>query len=153
MKISGIYQIQSKLKPKRIYIGSAVNIKERRITHKSLLKKNNHHNPKLQTHYNKYGESDLQFSILLGCDKEDLIKTEQYFMDFLKPWFNILPKAGNSLGIKRSNETKQKQRLLKLGIKKSEESNRKRSESMKGIRLGKKRGKYNKLKITSVLLT
>ena len=147
MDISGIYQIQSKGKPDRIYIGSSININNRWWLHLDQLQKGIHHSPQLQRHYNKYGEIDLQFSILLGCEKKDLLKIEQYFIDSYNPYFNILKIAGSSLGIKRSDETKQKQKLLKLGIKKSEESNRKRSETMKGIRLGEKRGKYNKLKI------
>jgi hypothetical protein len=36
-KISSIYQIQSKIKPERIYIGSAVNIKHRWGIHLSDL--------------------------------------------------------------------------------------------------------------------
>lgn len=56
MKISGIYKIQSKVKPERIYIGSAVNIRHRRNQHFSSLSLNNHHNKKLQYHYNKYGK-------------------------------------------------------------------------------------------------
>jgi group I intron endonuclease len=101
MKISGIYQIQSKIKPERIYIGSAININSRWNMHLFRLRKKEHHSIKLQNHYNKYRESDLQFSVLLGCDKGDLIKIEQYFIDSYNPWFNIAKKAGSALGIRR----------------------------------------------------
>jgi group I intron endonuclease len=111
MDISGIYQIQSKSKPDRIYIGSAVNIEKRWKAHIGLLQNNKQPNLKLQNHYNKYGIADLMFSILLGCDKEDLIKTEQYFIDSYNPWFNICKKADSQFGLKRSDETK-----LKLSI-------------------------------------
>lgn len=47
-KISSIYQIQSKRKPERIYIGSAVNIKHRWGIHLSDLKLNKHHSIKTQ---------------------------------------------------------------------------------------------------------
>lgn len=100
MKISGIYQIQSKIKPERIYIGSAINIDDRWRCHLKDLRKNKHQR-KLQNHFNKYGESDLQFSILLPCEKADLIKTEQYFIDSHKPYFNICPTAGSVLGLKK----------------------------------------------------
>ncbi len=73
MKLSGIYQIQSKIKPERCYIGSAIHISNRWTKHLSELRLNRHHSRKLQLHYNKYGESDLQFSVLLGCEKEDLL--------------------------------------------------------------------------------
>jgi group I intron endonuclease len=121
MKISGIYKIHSKIKPERCYIGSAVNISHRWICHLSDLRKNKHHSAKLQRHYNKYGEPDLIFSILLGCEKVDLLKTEQYFIDSYKPFYNNSETAGSSLGIKRSYETRLKQRLKKLGKKLSEE--------------------------------
>ena len=108
IKISAIYRIQSKIKPERCYIGSAVSIDQRWILHLSRLRRNVHDNKKLQAHFNKYGESDLQFSILLGCEKEDLLKIEQYFIDSYNPWFNHCKKAGSRLGLKASSETKAK---------------------------------------------
>ena len=80
-KVSGIYKIQSLSHPERCYIGSAVNIDKRKKEHLNNLRKNKHANKKLQSHFNKYGETDLSFSLLLGCGKEDLIKNEQYFID------------------------------------------------------------------------
>jgi group I intron endonuclease len=108
MKISGIYKIQSKIKPERIYIGSSENISKRWVTHKCILKRNIHHSIKLQRHFNKYGEQDLVFSIILECFKEDLIKNEQGFLDLLNPWFNIDKKATNCSGCKRSEKIIQK---------------------------------------------
>lgn len=114
MKQSGIYKIESKLKPERIYIGSAKNINERWRYHLNDLKENKHHSHKLQRHYLKYGESDLQFSILLGCEKEELLKVEQYFLDSYNPYFNICKIAGSCLGVKQSESTKQKKREIAL---------------------------------------
>jgi group I intron endonuclease len=132
MNISGIYQIQSKIKPEKTYIGSAVNIQNRWLGHLGRLRNNKHHSPKLQSHYNKYGEYDLQFSILLGCEKEDLIKHEQFFIDSLNPWFNCSLVAGSMLGYKHSDETKNKVSKAGRGKPKTEEHNRKNSESNKG---------------------
>ena len=115
MKISGIYQIKSNIKPERVYIGSAVNIQNRWALHLFLLRKKQHHSLKLQRHYNKYGESDLSFTILLGCRKEDLLKVEQYFIDSYNPYFNICRQAGSQFGIKRSEKTKKKLRISHLG--------------------------------------
>jgi predicted DNA-binding protein (MmcQ/YjbR family) len=56
----GIYKIQSVIKPERIYIGSAKNIRIRWNIHTSNLKLNRHENKKLQNHYNKYGVNDLK---------------------------------------------------------------------------------------------
>lgn len=127
MRRSGIYQIQSKCKPERIYIGSAVNIRKRWNLHLKNLRKNKHHSKKLQRHYDKYREVDLCFSILLGCNKEDLIKTEQYFLDSYRPYFNNRLVAESNLGLKHSEESKQKMRHIK-----SEETRKKLSETHKG---------------------
>jgi group I intron endonuclease len=108
MKISGIYKIQSLIHSDRYYIGSAINIHDRWTRHLWELKKGIHGNSKLQRHYNKYGKDSLQFSVLMGCAKDDLITTEQFFIDSYNPFFNTCKKAGSVLGIKRSDETKRK---------------------------------------------
>lgn len=112
---SGIYKIESISHPERIYIGSAVNINKRGRIHLSRLRKNKHHSIKLQHHYNKYGEDDLIFSIILGCEKEDLIRHEQFFIDSYNPWFNVCQTAGGRLGTTHSTETKEKIRIAHLG--------------------------------------
>lgn len=117
MNISGIYKIQSKIKPERIYIGSGLNVPVRWRSHLKDLRRSKHHSKKLQYHYDKYGEADLQFSILLGCEKEDLIKTEQYFIDSYNPYFNICKIAGNCTGRKVSEETRRKISISNLGRK------------------------------------
>jgi group I intron endonuclease len=103
-----IYKIQSKIKPERIYIGSATIVERRWKLHLFQLRKGIHHSRKLQNHYNKYGESDLQFSILLGCEKEELIDKEQFFIDSLNPYFNICQLVGSTRGIKLSEDTRKK---------------------------------------------
>lgn len=132
MKLSGIYKIESKIKPEKIYIGSAVNIADRWRCHLKELRKNTHHNPKLQCHFNKYGESDFTFSILLGCDKEYLIVNEQFFIDSYKPWFNCRPLANSSLGYRYSDEIKKKMGASKIGRKLTEEHKLKCSKALKG---------------------
>jgi group I intron endonuclease len=115
--ILGIYQIQSISHPERCYIGSSVNIKERWRLHLKDLKNNKHHSSKLQRHYNKYGKDDLVFSVLVTCEKDQLIQFEQYHLDFYHPWFNSSPTAGSSLGVKRTAEMKKKYALSKIGNK------------------------------------
>lgn len=101
MKISGIYKIQSIIKTERCYIGSAKSIHNRWLVHLNDLKKGVHHSKKLQRHFNKYGKSDLVFSVIIGCDQDDLISTEQFFIDSIKPYFNNSMTAGSNLGLKR----------------------------------------------------
>jgi group I intron endonuclease len=138
-KISGIYKIQSKIKPERIYIGSSSNIGKRYNRHLNDLRKNKHGNLKLQNHFNKYGISDLQHSVLLSCDVKDLQKTEQYFIDSYNPWFNICKIAFSVTGRKCSDETKLKMSIAHKGkptwtkgIKLSEEHKRHIGEKSKG---------------------
>jgi len=90
-------------------------IKDRWWGHLCDLRKNKHKNIKLQVHFNKYGEQDLQFTVLEGCTKELLIQREQYYIDTLNPWFNICMVANSSLGVKRSKQTKEKYSRAKIG--------------------------------------
>jgi len=115
MQNSGIYQIQSFIKPEYIYIGSACNIKHRIVCHLHLLRKNIHDNNILQNHFNKYGELDFQFLTKELCLKKDLIIREQYYINTLKPHFNILKIAGNCTGRIASEETRKKQSEIRKG--------------------------------------
>lgn len=106
--MSGIYEIRSVLKPNMFYIGSAVNLKGRKSVHFSLLRDKKHDNIKMQRHANKYGIGDLIFTVIENCNREDLIEREQFYIDGLKPTFNLNPKAGNCFGRKLSSKTKKK---------------------------------------------
>lgn len=141
MKISGIYKIRSIVNPKKEYIGSSVDIYLRWRGHLRDLKNNKHGNSRLQNHYNKYGKTDLVFSILIGCDKNDLISTEQFYIDAYSPFFNICKKAGSTLGRKLSEETKRKLSEInkgenhpKYGTRHSEETRQKISIARKGYK-------------------
>jgi group I intron endonuclease len=112
-KVSGIYGIRSLSHPERVYIGSAINIKRRFNEHRSNLSLNKHGSPKLQHHYNKHGLNDLTFEVIVKCEKQDLIKAEQMFIDLYHPWFNICVTAGNRLGMRHTEKTKAQIRLAK----------------------------------------
>jgi group I intron endonuclease len=45
----------------------------------------------------------------------DTIKREQYYIDILKPKYNILQTAGSSLGHKHTEETREKISAARLG--------------------------------------
>lgn len=148
--MTGIYKIQSKKFNDRCYIGSASNINGRWIKHLCSLRKNEHHSIKLQRHYNKYGEADLEFIVIVGCNKEDLLKHEQYFLDSFKPYFNICLTAGNTLGRKCTDETKLKISKSAKLRKYSEEDKKRLSDALKGNTywLGKHPSEETKLKIS-----
>jgi group I intron endonuclease len=108
-QITGIYKIESKIKPERIYIGSAININKRWVNHLSDLRNNKHHSPKLQNHVNKYGSEDLLFTIILKCHIENLEIIEQVYVNYYDPWFNIHKIAINSnYGMEMTDEQKEK---------------------------------------------
>ena len=60
------------------------------------------------------GYSKFRIEILEYCEPTDTISREQYYLDKLKPEYNILTKAGSSLGFKHSEETLVKLRGRKL---------------------------------------
>lgn len=53
----------------------------------------------------KYGYINFTLEILEYCEPSEVIFREQYYLDLLKPAYNILNKAGSSLGFKHSEET------------------------------------------------
>jgi group I intron endonuclease len=153
--MTGIYKIESNIS-NRIYIGSAINIIQRWKLHKKTLKKGTHHSIKLQRHYNKYGKKDLHFSVLLGCDKEELIKKEQFFIDSFNPYFNICKKAGSPLGVKHSIEYCKKLSEMRKGKLGGINNPMYGKHSTAGIRngmYGKKHTDETKLKMRSRIVT
>lgn len=115
MSTSGIYKIQSIIKPESYYIGSAINTGDRWSRHLFALRHNSHHSKKLQNHYNKYGESDLLHIIIEPCFPSFLLIREQYYLDTLKPVFNICMTAGSPLGTKQSEDARRKNSKSKQG--------------------------------------
>lgn len=107
---SGIYKIVN-LVTAKIYVGSAITISSRWRTHKSHLNRNVHDNSYLQNAWNKYSQFNFEFIVLENCEKDKLIEREQFYLDTLKPEYNICPKAGNQLGLKFSDASKIKMSL------------------------------------------
>lgn len=131
MKISGIYAIVNLYNGKR-YVGSSLSIAKRKHLHIWYLNKRNHQNKHLQRAWNKYGIDGFEFIVLEECDKDDLIGREQYYIDILKPEYNICLIAGNTQGRKFSDEAIEKNRLAHLGKITSPETKIKLSIAGKG---------------------
>ena len=114
--MTGVYQIRNTINNK-IYVGSSSrNLLFRRNQHFSELAKNKHPNKKLQNSYNKHGKNNFIFEILSKCPPEYCIKLEQWFIDNLKPQYNIRKLANSNKGIKLSLEQKLKISLSKKGV-------------------------------------
>jgi hypothetical protein len=64
----------------------------------------------------KHGYSNFNLEILEYCDKEYLINREQYYLNLLKPEFNICKIAGSMLGFKHSKKTLLKFKNRDTGI-------------------------------------
>ena len=110
-KKSGIYKIGFK-SSKKVYIGSSQNIRKRKNEHLCGLRKKNHYNNHLQNAFNKYGEADMTFEVLLYCDIDDLLFLEEEQIkkyDSYNNGYNLMetPTQGNR-GIKMSVEVKQR---------------------------------------------
>ena len=127
---SGIYQIRNLVNGK-VYVGSAVNLRTRRNRHFSYLRNNCHANRKLQNAFNKYGEENIVFEVVeIVADKYNLLEREQYYIDTLnavKEGYNIRLIAESNLGIKYSEQSKERIRKAKSNI--SEETRKRMSIS------------------------
>lgn len=110
-KISGIYKITNIINNK-YYIGSGICVSRRINDHKKR-----EHNIHLKRSFNKYGLENFTFEIIEECEKENLLQREQYYINTLKPEYNICKIAGNTLGRFHSEETRQKIKQKCLGRK------------------------------------
>jgi hypothetical protein len=109
----GIYKIVNTIN-NSCYVGSSINFKERKGRHFKMLRKGNHHSIILQRAYNKYGVVNFIFSIIEECDKSILLSREQYWIDTLKPVYNVCKIAGSPLGTKQSIAVRNKKRKYAL---------------------------------------
>jgi len=105
--LSGVYCIRNIVNNK-VYIGSSVNIDNRKKQHFNKLKKGTHLNKHLQSAFLIYGAELFEFDIVEIVNLNCLISREQYWMDCYKSWdrnygYNIQPKANRT---EHSDETK-----------------------------------------------
>jgi group I intron endonuclease len=113
---SGIYRLTN-LITRATYIGSAVDLTRRlrdyfstKFLKKEILKNNS----LIYRALLKYGYSNFRLEILEYCDKLSTIEREQYYIDLLKPEYNICLRAGSSLGRITREETRLKLRNIWL---------------------------------------
>jgi group I intron endonuclease len=125
MKISGIYKIINKVNGK-VYYGSSNDIINRFNQHKSLLNRQKHQNIHLQRSWNKYGKDNFEFNIIELINEDELVLTEQKYLDLCK----LSPSKFYNIGYDSNSATR--------GKIHTEETKRKISisvsKSMKGIK-------------------
>jgi group I intron endonuclease len=110
---SGIYRWVNKIS-KNTYVGSAVDLSNRlnRYYHKSELKKKSAR--PINQALLKYGHSNFSLEILEYCSKDNLMERENYYLDKLKPEYNILKFAYSMLGYKHTASSIEKLKLKKV---------------------------------------
>lgn len=133
--VPGIYAIESECG--KIYIGSAVKLRTRFMSHRRNLQTGKHDNSIIQNHFNKHGENSLSFRIIEYCEKDNLLLREQYYIDLLSPVFNIARIAGATYGLKpwlgRKHDDETKLRIKQTNLA----TFAKRPKKIKPIRLTK----------------
>lgn len=104
---SGVYVIVH-VESGKLYVGSAVNLRKRLGEHRRILRLGRHDSKRLQAAWNKYGESAFAFAVLQYRPVNQLLPTEQRWIDEFDATgprgYNTCPVAGNCLGVKKSPE-------------------------------------------------
>jgi group I intron endonuclease len=107
---AGVYAIVNLING-NMYVGSAISNKIANRFDKHLYGGSG--SKLVKNAVKKYGLSSFAF-ILLGTipeivtkeDNQSLLNLENHYIDMLKPKYNIAPQAGNTLGMKHTDETK-----------------------------------------------
>lgn len=92
----------------KCYVGSSTNLAKRFTLYYSLTYLNKQASKSIICRaLLKYGHSSFSLSILEYCDAAKAIEREQYYIDSLKPEYNILQTAGSTFGYRwnHSEET------------------------------------------------
>jgi len=118
---SGVYRWTNKQNGKT-YIGSSINLTNRLKQYYGKRLTSLKNVSLIYQAILKYGHINFTLEILEYCNKQESIKREQYYLDLLKPEYNILAIAGSPLGRKLSLETRIKLSKSKLGTNHSEET-------------------------------
>lgn len=134
--LTGVYVIRNLVNGK-IYIGSSsISIKERWYRHIASLRRNKHQNKYLQYAWNKYGESNFEFKVLMYCSKETTLENEQKYLDKYKSYdskigYNLYRNARSPLGTKKELHVRIAISLTSKKRRPSEETRRLLSEASK----------------------
>ena len=135
-KIIGIYKIENLINNK-VYIGSSISVMNRFSTHKRLLIGNIHFNKHLQSSFNKYGIENFKFEILeyLKFINKNLIQEREEFNIKLhnstdsKYGYNKRVECNTNLGMKFTDEQREKMKISHIGNKRTKEAHLKILES------------------------
>ena len=137
---SGIYRWNNLITDKS-YVGSSKCLASRfsiYYSKKAMLNKLNTKSSIIYSALLKHGYDKFSVDILEYCEINMLVEREQYYLDLLKPKYNILNAANSRLGSKHSLETKSIMSVRQKGInnpffgkRHSDETRMKISESLR----------------------
>src|SRR5436305_901550 len=150
---SGVYALICKVNNK-FYVGSSVYLANRLLDYMQpayLAKKANR--PILRAIF-KYGLINFIFIVLETCHITDTLQREQYWIDLLKPEYNLCKVAGSTLGVALSEETKAKLSVAHKGKTHSLETRMLMSETRRGSNnpmFGKTISEEAKMKLSQAL--
>jgi len=161
--IAGVYRIRNTVNGK-VYVGSSINIVKRLLDHKNDLKRQEN-TPYFQNAWNKYGSENFSFEVIRELHfkdqdieflKQHLLANEQIYLDLYESYkrengYNICPIAGSPLGVKHTEESKQKNSKIHSGSGNSmygKHHSKKTKEIIGKTQRGKKRTEEQKAVIS-----
>lgn len=118
---SGIYRWINLVSGK-FYVGYSINLTKRfrdYFSINSLIKNIKRNKSKIYRALLKYGYFNFKLEIIEYCDPTIIIEREQYYLDNLRPEYNILKYARSSYGFKHSKKIIEKIRIANIGCKHS----------------------------------
>jgi len=135
---SGVYQIRNTTNGK-VYLGGTVHLRRRFRKHCRDLQRGDHHSIRLQRAWWKYGGDAFVFEILVLVPRKDVQKTEQLWLDRVKPYlrdggYNICSEGRIRLGVSPSPETRAKMSAAQKGRRNTPEQIERMRQSMIGKR-------------------
>lgn len=89
----GIYIITNLITGKR-YIGQSIDIQRRFHDHRCISHESNRH---LKYALAKYGKENFKYEVLEECDESELDEKERYYIEKLKPEYNVTNGGQDSL--------------------------------------------------------
>lgn len=152
---SGIYLIKN-LSNGKGYVGSTINLAERKHQHFGCLRKNQHHSPHLQYSFNKYGKENFKYYIIAYCAPEELLAKEDFYINYFKTMdrkygYNINTAERHTISEETKAKISKSVSIARTGKKHSKETKEKISKTVSVILTGKKHSMETKAKISKSL--
>jgi group I intron endonuclease len=137
MANAGVYAITNR-STNRCYIGGSATVRKRWQEHRKQAREGRHHSHLFQADWDKHGEQDFDFRVLLWCSRENLRMYEQACMSRLLSYYNVSPSSDSQFGLEFTAEARAKMSEAAkrtrnfTGRNHTEESKRRISENRKG---------------------